>query len=134
MLGRLFSPRLTAAVWALFAAATSLGYYGRSVSALTPVESVLPSGSPAFAWAVAAVLLVVGALAPVTARWAAVGRVSRTAGIALVGALLAMWAISFATEAVREGSRMWISAKNYSMLAAAAVSSGAVMGRNYAKP
>lgn len=133
MLGRLFSPRVIATAWAFFAAATSLGYYGKSVSALTPVESVLPSGSPAFAWAVAAALLVVGAVAPVTDRWAAVGRVSRTIGIAVAGALLAMWAISFAIDAVRDGSRMWISAKNYSMLASTAMASGAVMGRNYAK-
>lgn len=84
-------------------------------------------------WAVfAAVLLAVDAVAPATDRWAAVGRVLRTIGIATVGVMRAMWVISFAIEAVVDGSRMWISTKNYSMLAATAMVSGAVMGRYYA--
>ena len=51
MTEKLFNPRLIATVWAVYAAATSYGYYGHSVTALTPVEAALPAGSPALAWA-----------------------------------------------------------------------------------
>lgn len=130
MTEKLFNPRLIATVWAIYAVATSYGYYGHSVTALTPVEAVLPAGSPALAWAAASLLLAIGAVAPPTGRWAALGRVSRTVGIAICGALLTLWASSYAIDAIHEGSRMWVSAKNYLLLAITAAASATVMGRN----
>ena len=132
VLCRVLAPRALSAVWAVFAAATSVGYYGRTVSALTPVESVLPAGSPMLAWMAAAVLLAVGAIIPPSRCWARAGRAFRITGIAIAGALLAMWAVSFGVDAIVDGSRMWVSAKNYVMLAMAAMGSGALMGRDRA--
>lgn len=132
MLCKVFAPRVMSAAWAIFAAATSAGYYGKTVSALTPVESVLPSGSPMLAWAVAAVLLALGAIIPPSRHWARAGRAFRIAGVAIAGALLAMWAVSFAIDAVAENARMVVSAKNYVMLAVSALCSGALMGRDHA--
>lgn len=130
MTEKLFNPRLIATVWAVYAAATSYGYYGHSVTALTPVEAALPAGSPALAWAAASLLLAIGAATSPRGKWAALGRVSRTAGIAICGALLTMWASSYAIDAIYDGSRMWVSAKNYLLLAITAAASATVMGRN----
>lgn len=129
MLRRLFSPRTTAALWAIYAATTSYGYYGKNVSALTPVESILPSSSPALAWAATAVILTIGVLAPDKQLWAATGRICRLTGITIAGALLAMWAGSYFYDAITEQSRMWVSGKNYVMLTIAAMASGSIMGR-----
>lgn len=131
MLGRLFSPRAVAAAWAIFATVTAISYHGASVDALSPVEAIIPAGSPMLAWSVAAVLLAAGAVVPPSPRLARIGRLTRIIGVSIVAALLTMWAASFAIDAVSEGSRMWVSAKNYVMLAAGAMVSGAIMGRNH---
>lgn len=129
LLKQLFTPRTTATLWAIYAATTSYGYWGKSVDALTPVESILPSSSPALAWAVTAVILTIGVLAPDKQRWAATGRICRLTGITIAGALLAMWAGSYFYDAIAEHSRMWVSGKNYVMLTIAAMASGSIMGR-----
>lgn len=132
MAEKLFSPRVLALLWAIYAGATSLGYVGKAVDALNPVEAVLPTGSPAAAWALATMLLLVGAVLPPTGPPAKYGRMARLAGITLAGALLMMWATSYFIDAVDNHNRMWVSAKNYLMLAISAFASATVMGRNNA--
>lgn len=130
MLDKLVSPRIIAATWGTYAVLTALAYRSTSVAALTPVAVILPTGSPAFGWAVAAGLLLIGAVLPPSPRFARLGRVTRLAGITIAGALLFMWAASYALDALTEQSRMWVSAKNYVMLAGAAAASAYVMGRD----
>lgn len=133
MLEKLVSPRVIAATWGTYAVLTALAYKSTSVAALTPVEAILPTGSPALAWAVAAALLLAGAVLPPTPRCARLGRVTRLSGITIVGALLFMWSASYALDALTEQSRMWVSAKNYVMLACAAAASAYVMGRDHGR-
>lgn len=131
LIQRILTPRIVAAVWGIFSAVTAYGYVGKSISALTPIEEIMPAESLAFAWMVAAGFLLVGAAVPSGNR--AVNRCGgllRAAGIISVTLLLTMWSLSYFMDSVVDGSRGWISGKNYLFLAMASMVSAWVAGRH----
>lgn len=131
LIHRIITPRAVAAVWGAFSLSTAYGYVGKSISALTPVEEILPANSLALAWLVASVFLFLGAVIP--ARRGAIGRCGRhlrAAGITAAALLLTMWSMSYFIDSVAEGSRGWISGKNYLYLALSAMVSAWVTGRH----
>lgn len=128
---RIITPRVVAAVWGFFAGVTAYGYVGKSIASLTPVEEIMPANSLALSWLVTACFLFAGAIIPSgSGHVGACGRHLRAAGITACALLLTMWSMSYFVDAIVDGSRGWISGKNYAFLALSAMVSAWVIGRH----
>lgn len=121
-----WAPRLVALTWGTYAATTALAYLDASPGQLEIPANILPGGLWA-AWALAAILLVLGAIIPPSRTNAelSVARWFRVAGMAIIAALLAMWTDSF----FGASDRGWVSGKNYLMLLATCVAFTGIVGR-----
>lgn len=128
---RRWQPRIVALAWAVYAALTSLAYIRTSPEQLEVPGTILPM-TLWQAWAVAAVLLVLGALVPPGAgyrsRRIALGL--RVVGLAVIAALLAMWTDAY----LGYGERGWVSGKNYLALLITAVCSAVIVGQDGGEP
>lgn len=128
------SPRGVAAVWALWAWATALAYADTTPSQLDPVTKLIPGTGVAWLWGAAAVLLTIGAVVPSGARDSPtrvdnVARGCRIAGLAMVTGLLIAWGVTYAYDSVHMENRLWVSAKNYLLLALVALANSQTVGR-----
>lgn len=120
-------PQFISALWALWCSWTALAYVDRDVDAL---RAMIPTGSLALAWAVAAGLLWVGALWPRSGRCASWGRVIRGLGVSIVMAFLFLWSGTYFADGVIDGgSRLWVSAKQYLALMVAAIYTAPAVSR-----
>lgn len=124
------APRLLAAVWATWAAATGYAYRDGAPVQLATVEDILPVPLTVV-WYAAAVALLAGALVPPQAghRWTRLGSHLRGAGLVAVVALLGIWAAEFYTTGVERG---WVTGKNYVLLALAGLTHAWWIGRDRA--
>lgn len=121
-----WAPRLVALTWGAYAATTALAYLDARPGQLEIPASILP-GDLWTAWALAAILLVLGAIVPSsrTNTELSVARWFRVAGMAIIAALLAMWTDSF----FGASDRGWVSGKNYLMLLVTCVAFTVIAGR-----
>lgn len=127
-------PRVVSGVWAAWAWASALAYVGRVPAQLDPVVELIPAPAVAWVWAAAAGLLSLGALTPAGCAGGLAGRWARGAGLAVITGLLAAWAVTYAWDAVADGSRMWVAAKNYAVLTVLAMLTSPVVGRDRPRP
>ena len=124
---QLAAPRLLAAAWAAWAAATAYAYKSGAPVQLQRLEEVIYV--PIWVlWAVSAALLIVGAVcpAPYGTRRHEVVSWSRGIGLAITAGLIGAWAIEFMNT---ETGRGWVSGKNYIALAASALTHSWLVGR-----
>lgn len=123
-------PRLLAAVWAVWSAATAVAYVDMVPKQLSAVDDVIPL--PVWTvWAVSAVLLALGVLVPSRAsdRSQEIARWLRVAGMVLIAAELVIWSAAFFVEQPRG----WVSGKNYLLLAGLALFSTWTIARDRAR-
>lgn len=131
---RAMSPRLLSAVWAAWAWITTVAYVDSTPRALEPLVAMVPGNNVAWLWGIAAVLLTIGAVVPPGCRGVAWARRARSTGLAIVAALLAAWAATYALDAAEDGTRFWVTAKNYGFLALLAMLTSPAVGRARAVP
>ncbi|MDO4607330.1 MAG: hypothetical protein Q4B12_08435 [Bowdeniella nasicola] len=131
---RAMSPRLLSAVWAAWAWITTVAYVDSTPRALEPLVAMVPGNNVAWLWGIAALLLTIGAVVPPGCRGVAWARRARSTGLAIVAALLAAWAATYALDAVSDGTRFWVTAKNYGFLALLAMLTSPAVGRARAVP
>ena len=127
MLYRFFrSPRMVALYWALFAWSAAAAYWQKTPTQLDPVMQLIPGEHVFIIWSITGVLLTAGALIPHHGS----SRVMRVGGLAILTWLLVVWATAYFWDAYVDGTRLWVSGKNYLFLAAAAVGTSPIIGRN----
>lgn len=120
------NPRVLSAFWAAWAWLAAAAYWGTTPTQLDPVARLVPGQHIFLGWVVTAAVLTLGAVCrhPVIGRWA------RIVGLIITTWLLLAWATAYIYEGVAEGTRMWVSGKNYGFLAAAAMAASPIMGRD----
>jgi len=123
-------PRIIALVWAVWVIPTSYAYVGGAPIQLMAVEGLLHV--PIWTvWAVAAVMLILGAAVPPKAPdcHQEVARWLRIIGMAIVGMLLVLWGGAF-FEA--DSARGWVTGKNYIFMGFLAACMTFIVGRDTA--
>ena len=123
-------PRLLAAVWAVWSAATAIAYVDMVPKQLAAVDDVIPL--PVWTvWAAAAALLALGVLVPSVAsdRSQEIARWMRIIGMTIIAAELVIWSAAFFVEQPRG----WVSGKNYLLLAVLALFSTWTIARDRAQ-
>ena len=114
------NPRVLSAFWAAWAWLAAAAYWGTTPSQLDPVARLVPGQHIFLVWIATATVLTLGTVC----RHRTIGRWARITG------LLLAWSTAYIYEGIHEGSRMWVSGKNYAFLALAAMATSPVMGRN----
>ncbi|ALC05903.1 hypothetical protein CDES_07470 [Corynebacterium deserti GIMN1.010] len=122
------APRVLALLWAGYATTRIVAYIDSAPPQLAVIHSILPLWVP---WAVAAVLLTLGALVPPwgSDRQKRIAQHMRQWGSTVSSATIMAWAAAFL---VADVSRGWVSAANYVMLGVFALVSGWIMSREVA--
>lgn len=123
-------PRIIALVWAMWVIPTSYAYVGGAPIQLMAVEGLLHV--PIWTvWALAAVLLILGAAVPPRApdSHQEVARWLRIIGMAIVAALLVLWGGAFFETGVE---RAWVTGKNYIFMGLLAGAMTFLVGRDTA--
>ena len=120
------SPRVLSAFWAAWAWLAAAAYWGTTPSQLDPVARLVPGQHIFLVWVATAMVLTVGAVC----RHRTIGRWARIVGLIITTWLLIAWATAYIYQGIHEGSRMWVSGKNYAFLALAAMATSPVIGRN----
>lgn len=120
------SPRVISAAWAVWAWFTAVAYWHTTPSQLDPVTRIMPGNWVLIAWAFSATLLTIGAVLP--SRKASQG--ARIIGLSLTAGLLISWGMAYLWEALTNGNRMWVSAKNYLFMAIIAMGTAQLVGRS----
>lgn len=121
-------PRIIALAWAMWVIPTSYAYVGGAPIQLMAVEGLLHV--PIWAvWALAAVLLILGAAVPPKAPdcHQEVARWLRIIGMAIVAALLVLWGGAFFETGVE---RAWVTGKNYLFMGFLAGAMTFIVGRD----
>lgn len=121
-------PRIIALVWAVWVIPTSYAYVDGAPVQLMAVEGLLHV--PIWAvWALAAVLLILGAAVPPKAPGChqEVARWLRIIGMAIVAALLMLWGGAFFETGVE---RAWVTGKNYIFMGLLAGAMTFIVGRD----
>ena len=123
-------PRLLAVIWGVWAIGTAIAYVDHVPPQLAVIDGAV--AAPVWGiWATSATLLIIGAVAPNSAppmvqnlsRWA------RITGLAIVAAMLLLWAGAF----FMDHPRGWVSGKNYALLGVMAMVSSWIIARDSAK-
>lgn len=125
-----YLPRLLAAAWAVWSAATAVAYVDRVPPQLQAVDAVIPL--PVWTvWAAASAALMLGVCTSPTApdRLQEVARWLRVVGMVLITAELVIWSFAFFAEEPRG----WVSGKNYLLLGGLALFSTWTIARDRAR-
>ena len=125
-----YLPRFLALAWAAWAAATAVAYVDLVPKQLEAVDGAI--NAPVWLlWAVSAVALVLGVLAPSGASTRAhdLARWSRITGMTIITAELVVWTAAFFVDEPRG----WVSGKNYAMLMLMALFSTWTIARDKAR-
>lgn len=123
-------PRLLAVIWGVWAVGTAIAYIDHVPPQLAVIDGAVMA--PVWGiWAISATLLIVGAVAPNSAPPVVqnVSRWARATGLAIVAAMLLLWAGAF----FMDQPRGWVSGKNYALLGAMAMVSSWIIARDSAK-
>lgn len=127
-------PRVISGAWAVWGWATAAAYAVRTPEALDPVVRLFPGDGVAWVWAAAALLMSIGAVVPAGCSGGRLGRWARGAGLTIITGLLAAWAVTYWWDAAADGSRLWVSAKNYTLLTVLAMMTSPIVGRDHPRP
>lgn len=122
-------PRILSLLWATWAIATAAAYAHHVPPQLIGVDDAV-NVKLWVVWLTAALLLIMGALAPNRSAREILeaARITRIIGISLIVALLITWTVTFSLE----GGRGWVTGKNYALLAALSAYSAWTIARNSA--
>ncbi|MBV7294941.1 hypothetical protein KRX51_03280 [Corynebacterium sp. TAE3-ERU12] len=123
-------PRVVSAVWALWAWATMIAYFHETPEQLFAVARLLPGHAVPVVWGIAATLMTIGAVIPPGGTVGGIARISRSVGMTLTAGLLCGWGMAYLCDSMDQQNRLWVSAKNYFLLALVAMACGLIVGRN----